>query len=152
MSRSTILIMDTILQDLPSDLEIHHIVVNDWSQGVDAPQNVVLISVPSVLEPSLAPAGKHVLHAYTPGSEPYSLWKDLDRQSAAYRQLKAERSEVCSALSCFPPSYSGSIFHQEASISVFVDHTYLKQIICHHKSEQVIISGNQIAVTKRGGK
>jgi len=81
-------------KDLPSDLEIHHIVVNDWSQGVDAPQNVVLISVPSVLDPSLAPAGKHVLHAYTPGSEPYSLWKDLDRQSAAYRQLKAERSEV----------------------------------------------------------
>jgi phytoene dehydrogenase-like protein len=139
-------------KDLPSDLEIHHIVVNDWSQGVDAPQNVVLISVPSVLDPSLAPAGKHVLHAYTPGSEPYSLWKDLDRQSAAYRQLKAERSEVCSALSCFSPSYSGSIFHQEASISVFVEHTYLKQVICHHTSEHVIISGNQIAVIKRGGK
>lgn len=68
--------------------------VNDWAPGVDAPQNVVLISIPSVLDPSLAPPGKHVLHAYTPGTEPYEIWAGLDRKSAAYRQLKAERSEV----------------------------------------------------------
>ncbi|KAK3037716.1 hypothetical protein RJ639_031087 [Escallonia herrerae] len=50
------------------DLGIHHIVVNDWLRGVDADQNVVLISVPSVLSPDLAPRGKHVLHAYLPGN------------------------------------------------------------------------------------
>ncbi|CAM6125241.1 unnamed protein product [Calypogeia fissa] len=80
--------------DLPADLEIHHIVVNDWDIGVDAPQNVVLISIPSVLDPKLAPEGKHVLHAYTPGTEPYHLWNGLDRRSEAYKQLKEERSEV----------------------------------------------------------
>lgn len=82
------------MQDLPGDLEIHYIVVNDWAPGVDSPQNVVLISIPSVLDPSLAPPGKHVLHAYTPGTEPYNIWEGLDRKSAAYRNLKAERSEV----------------------------------------------------------
>ncbi|XP_004301557.1 PREDICTED: prolycopene isomerase, chloroplastic isoform X1 [Fragaria vesca subsp. vesca] len=76
------------------DLGIHHIVVNDWDRGVDADQNVVLISVPSVLSPDLAPPGKHVLHAYLPGTEPFDLWKGLDRRSAAYKDLKAERSEV----------------------------------------------------------
>lgn len=73
---------------------IHHIVVNDWDRGVDADQNVVLISVPSVLSPDLAPPGKHVLHAYLPGTEPFDLWKGYDRKSAAYKELKAERSEV----------------------------------------------------------
>ncbi|XP_064934490.1 prolycopene isomerase, chloroplastic-like [Musa acuminata AAA Group] len=81
-------------QNISEDLGIHHIVVNDWSRGVDADQNVVLISVPSVHGKGLAPPGKHVLHAYTPGTEPYSLWEGLDRRSMEYRKLKEERSEV----------------------------------------------------------
>lgn len=81
-------------QGIRSDLGIHHIVVNDWERGVDADQNVVLISVPSVLTPNLAPTGKHVLHAYLPGTEPFELWEGLDRKSAEYRNLKAQRSEV----------------------------------------------------------
>ncbi|XP_057821819.2 prolycopene isomerase 2, chloroplastic isoform X1 [Cryptomeria japonica] len=81
-------------KDVPEDLDLHHIVVNDWKAGVDAEQNVVLISIPSVVSPNLAPKGKHVLHAYTPGTEPYDLWAGLDRRSAEYKQLKAQRSEV----------------------------------------------------------
>lgn len=81
-------------KNIPEDLGIHHIVVNDWSRGVDADQNVVLISVPSVLGKDLAPPGKHVLHAYTPGTEPFGLWEGLDRRSPEYKRLKAERSEV----------------------------------------------------------
>ncbi|KAK7348502.1 hypothetical protein VNO80_23060 [Phaseolus coccineus] len=81
-------------EGIRSDLGIHHIVVNDWKRGVDADQNVVLISIPSVLSPHLAPHGKHVLHAYMPGTEPFDLWEGLDRRSAEYRNLKAERSEV----------------------------------------------------------
>eukprot|EP00899_Mesostigma_viride_P022857 jgi/Mesvir1/3756/Mv15030-RA.1 len=75
-------------------LEIHHAFVKDWSLGVAAPQNVVLVSIPSVLDPSLAPPGKHVIHAYTPGSEPYELWQGLERGSAKYNQLKEERSQI----------------------------------------------------------
>ncbi|XP_030463148.2 prolycopene isomerase, chloroplastic [Syzygium oleosum] len=81
-------------QGVSEDLGIHHIVVNDWDRGVDADQNVVLLSVPSVLSPDLAPPGKHVLHAYTPGTEPYELWEGLDRSSAEYKKLKVERSQV----------------------------------------------------------
>ena len=79
---------------LPADLACHHIVVNDWDAGVTAPQNVILISIPSVLDASLAPAGHHAIHVYTPGNEPYDLWAGLDRKSDAYARLKAERSEV----------------------------------------------------------
>ncbi|KAJ8618665.1 hypothetical protein MRB53_014851 [Persea americana] len=81
-------------QNIPEDLGIHHIIVNDWNRGVDADQNVVLISVPSILSNDLAPPGKHVLHAYTPGTEPFGLWEGLDRRSNEYKKLKSERSEV----------------------------------------------------------
>lgn len=77
-----------------ADLECHYIVVNDWNQGITAPQNVVVMSIPSVLDPSLAPPGKHGIHVYTPGNEPYKLWAGMDRRSEAYQQLKQERAEV----------------------------------------------------------
>eukprot|EP00850_Spirogloea_muscicola_P020807 SM000227S07453 [mRNA] locus=s227:188035:190519:+ [translate_table: standard] len=83
-------------KNLPADLGIHDIVVNDWTVGVNAPQNVVLISIPSVLDPFLAPPGKHVLHAYTPGTEPHELWEGLDRQSKEYKELKDARAEASS--------------------------------------------------------
>ena len=76
------------------ELECHYIVVNDWEQGVTASQNVVVISIPSVLDPSLAPSGKHAIHVYTPGNEPYQLWAGIDRRSETYQKLKQKRSEI----------------------------------------------------------
>jgi len=61
---------------------------------VDCEQNVVLASVASVIDPSFAPSGKHSLHAYLPATEPYEIWRDLDRNSEEYKKLKAERAEV----------------------------------------------------------
>ena len=81
-------------EPLNCHLNCHYIVVNDWEKGITAPQNLVLISIPSVLDPSLAPAGKHVIHVYTPGNEPYAPWADLDRKCEAYATLKETRSQV----------------------------------------------------------
>ena len=50
---------------LPSTPSMHHIWVGDWAKGVTAEQNVVLTSIPSVIDPSLAPENSHVIHAYT---------------------------------------------------------------------------------------
>lgn len=79
---------------LPDRLACHYIVVNDWNLGVTAPQNVVLVSIPSMLDPGLAPPGKHVIHVYTPGNEPYSAWQGLDRTSEEYNKQKEARSQV----------------------------------------------------------
>uniref|UniRef100_A0A7S1E1F7 Amine oxidase domain-containing protein n=2 Tax=Hemiselmis andersenii TaxID=464988 RepID=A0A7S1E1F7_HEMAN len=76
------------------ELECHYMVVNDWERGVDSEQNLVLISIASVLDPTMAPEGMHTIHAYTPATEPYDLWKGLDRNSDEYKKLKEERSEV----------------------------------------------------------
>ena len=79
---------------LPSHLPCHHIVVNDWDLGITAPQNVILVSIPSLIDPSLAPPGKHAIHVYTPGNEPYDLWQGMDRRSEAYAQQKQDRAAV----------------------------------------------------------
>jgi phytoene dehydrogenase-like protein len=78
----------------PKELQIHHISVEDWDRGVTSPQNLVLVSIPSVLDPGMAPPGCHVIHAYTPGTEPSALWAGLEVGSDAYRQLKEERAAV----------------------------------------------------------
>ncbi|PLZ95503.1 hypothetical protein CEN50_22170 [Fischerella thermalis CCMEE 5268] len=46
------------------------------------------------LDPSLAPPGKHVIHVYTPGNEPYALWQEMNRNSQEYQQQKQKRAEV----------------------------------------------------------
>lgn len=79
---------------LPEDLDIHHSFVLDETKPIDAEDNVVLISIPSVLDPSLAPPGKHVVHAYTAGCTDFAPFADLDRRSAEYRDYKEARAEV----------------------------------------------------------
>ena len=76
------------------DLACHSIVVNDWEQGVRAPQNVVLVSIPSLLDSTLAPPGKQSIHVYTPGNEPYDLWQGLERGKPEYAAQKQQRAEV----------------------------------------------------------
>ncbi|CAK9092777.1 unnamed protein product [Durusdinium trenchii] len=74
-------------------LQPHYICLEDWTRGVEAEENAVLISIPSVEDPSLAPEDCGVLHAYTPATEPWERWKDLDRRSAEYKALKEQRAE-----------------------------------------------------------
>ena len=53
---------------LPDNLPPQWTVAQDWSLPIDAPGNVIVVSVPSLLDPSLAPPGRHVIHAYTAGA------------------------------------------------------------------------------------
>jgi len=72
-------------------LPIHHVWVGDWQRGVTAERNMVVLSMPSLLDPSLAPGGHQVLHGYTPANEPWALWQGLERGSSAYERQKRER-------------------------------------------------------------
>lgn len=77
-----------------ADLPVHTVWVGDWQRGVMADRNLVVLSIPSVLDPGLAPAGCHGLHGYTPASEPWSIWKEQQPDSDAYHALKHERCAV----------------------------------------------------------
>jgi len=70
--------------------------LESWDRGVDAPRNLVLVSMVSLLDPSLAPAGCQAIHAYVPATEPYAEWAEFkDRKnSAEYRLKKDAAAEV----------------------------------------------------------
>lgn len=74
-------------------LQAHYMYVDDWDKGISSEDNVVLVSIPSVHDDSLAPTGEAVLHAYTPATEDYSKWANLNRKSTEYEVLKEERSQ-----------------------------------------------------------
>lgn len=89
--------------DLPSDLQIHHLIVNDW-QDIEAPQNICIASIPTVLDPGMAPPGKAVVHTYTAGNEPWEVWEGVVPGSKEYENLKEERSQcLWQALERFIP-------------------------------------------------
>ncbi len=76
------------------NLPIHTIWVDDWKRGITADRNIAVFSIPSVIDPSMSPQGKHVLHGYTPANEPWEIWKDLEINSKRYSELKEERCEI----------------------------------------------------------
>lgn len=68
-------------------------VIRDWEAGVESPRNICLCSMPSLIDPTLAPEGKHVLHAYVPATEPYADWQGMDRTSEEYKKKKDEAAD-----------------------------------------------------------
>jgi len=78
-----------------ADFPTQWAVVRDWDapEGVESPRNIVLCSMPSLIDPTLAPEGKHVLHAYVPATEPYEWWEGLDRNSEEYKKKKDEAAD-----------------------------------------------------------
>jgi carotene isomerase len=73
------------------ELCAQHVVVTDGGQPVTAPANACMISIPTVLDPELAPAGHHAIHAFT--LEPWDAWRGSERDDA-YRKRKRARAEV----------------------------------------------------------
>ena len=76
------------------DLDPSHLCVLDWNRPLGDPQNVITIFIPTVLDPEVAPEGKHIIHVYTAGSEPYDIWEGKDRGSKEYKDFKRERAEI----------------------------------------------------------
>jgi len=77
-----------------NDLPIHTIWVDNWERDITADRNIAVFSIPSVLDPSMSPNGKHVLHGYTPANEPWEIWENIKPNSKEYKDLKVERCEV----------------------------------------------------------
>jgi phytoene dehydrogenase-like protein len=109
---------------LPDDLECHHSVL-DFNKNITDEQNMVIISIPTIFDPSLAPEGYHVVHAYTAACDNFDDWEQfLDEKvevgkvgvspnsaEAAkygrldgYKKLKDEKAEVLwRAIECIIP-------------------------------------------------
>ena len=71
-----------------------HLVVQDWDRSMQDSQNLCSFFIPSLLDKSVCPEGKHVIHVYSSGGEPYEPWEKLEQGSEEYEAYKKERVEV----------------------------------------------------------
>jgi prolycopene isomerase len=50
---------------IPADADCHHILLEDWSR-MEASNGTIFVSIPTLLDPDLAPPGHHIIHTFTP--------------------------------------------------------------------------------------
>ena len=71
---------------LPLGTECHHIVLEDWNQ-METPEGTIFISIPTLLDPDLAPEGYHIMHVFTPS------WVE-DWQGMSPHQYEEKKEEA----------------------------------------------------------
>jgi prolycopene isomerase len=72
---------------LPAGTECHHVLLEDWAQ-MEEPEGTIFVSIPTLLDPSLAPEGHHIIHAFTPSW--MNDWQELT--PSEYTAKKEERA------------------------------------------------------------
>ncbi|MCX6179148.1 MAG: FAD-dependent oxidoreductase [Chlorobiales bacterium] len=70
---------------IPEGFYVHHILVDDWS-NYNKPGGTIYFSAPTMLDPSLAPPGKHIVHAFV--TSEVDLWEQHDKGNGEYRHAK----------------------------------------------------------------
>ncbi|MBD0337077.1 MAG: carotene isomerase, partial [Cyanobacteria bacterium Co-bin13] len=50
---------------IPETADCHHILLEDWAE-METSGGTVFVSIPTLLDPDLAPPGHHIIHAFTP--------------------------------------------------------------------------------------
>ncbi|XP_021886924.1 prolycopene isomerase, chloroplastic isoform X1 [Carica papaya] len=63
---------------LPPDTDCHHFVLEDNWTRLEEPYGSIFLSIPTVLDSSLAPSGHHILHIFTTSS--IEDWEGLPRK------------------------------------------------------------------------
>jgi prolycopene isomerase len=94
---------------IPEGFHCHHLALEDWAE-MESEQGVIFVSIPTLLDPSLAPEGRHIVHTFTPSD--IQAWKDLS--PAAYKAKKAaDAARLVQRLETILPGLGGAIRHQE---------------------------------------
>ena len=90
---------------LPKGTECHHILLDNW-QKLEDPYGTLFVSIPTLLDPDLAPEGRHIIHAFTPA------WvEDWDGiRGKEYKDKKLEIAyQICDRLSPVIPNLRDAI-------------------------------------------
>ena len=94
---------------VPAGFHCHHLLLERWEE-MEAEQGVIFVSMPTLLDPSLAPGGHHILHTFTPSAMEH--WQELT--PAAYRAKKqADADRLIARLEGILPGLRGAIRHRE---------------------------------------
>jgi prolycopene isomerase len=96
-------------QVLSSETECHHILLEDW-QKMEEAEGTIFVSIPTLLDPSLAPEGHHIIHTFTPSW--IEDWQGLSPQ--AYQEKKeAAANRLVNRLESIFPGLSKGLDYQE---------------------------------------
>ena len=76
---------------IPEGFYVHHILVDDW-KSYNQPGGTIYFSAPTILDPTLAPVGKHIVHAFVTGE--VEQWEHFERGSSAYLAAKEAFAET----------------------------------------------------------
>ena len=92
---------------IPKEFYVHHILVDKWDT-YNQPGGTIYFSAPTILDPSLAPPGKHIVHAFVTAEA--DEWQHYDRGNGAYRNAKEALAEsVISRTERILPGLSNAI-------------------------------------------
>ena len=92
-----------------NNFNCHHIIVEDWAE-LEKEKGVIFISIPTLLDSSLAPEGKHIVHAFTPSS--INEWEGLSRREYLEKKEKYF-SFLVKKISKILPNIDQNIDHKE---------------------------------------
>src|SRR6476469_7558009 len=84
---------------LPAGTECHHILLEDWQRMEDS-QGTVFVSIPTLLDPDLAPPGHHIIHTFTPSW--VEEWQGLSPSAYAEKKEAAAATLIQRLEQIFP--------------------------------------------------
>ena len=94
---------------LPPGTECHHILLENWQQ-MESEQGTIFVSIPTLLDPSLAPPGHHIIHTFTPSW--MAAWQGLSPQNyQAKKEASAHR--LIERLESIFPGLNAALDYQE---------------------------------------
>lgn len=95
---------------LPPGTECHHILLDNWDE-LESPHSTIFVSIPTLLDPDLAPPDHHILHVFTPSW--MEDWQGLNTEE--YRQKKEDLAEqLVQRLEQIFPGVAAGLDYQEA--------------------------------------
>jgi prolycopene isomerase len=95
---------------LPLGTECHHILLDDWTK-LESALGTLFVSIPTLLDPDLAPPGHHIIHAFTPDWMEH--WQDLS-PSDYESEKEAVAEQLIDRLEVIFPGLSAGLDYQEA--------------------------------------
>ena len=94
---------------VPKDFNCHHLILEEW-KDMEKEQGVIFLSIPTLLDASLAPEGNHIVHAFTPSS--ISNWNGLSPTD--YREKKEKDfKQIIKKLESIIPGIADAICYKE---------------------------------------
>ncbi len=84
---------------LPPGTECHHILLETWNR-MELEQGTIFVSIPTLLDPSLAPAGHHIIHTFTPSW--MAEWQELSPKDYEAKKEDAAARLIDRLESIFP--------------------------------------------------